>query len=223
MKVLIDGDIVAFRCAASAEGEEEAFIACGRAGALIEEIILAVGADSYEVWLSGDDNFRYKVYPEYKAHRRDAYRPKWERDCKDFMVRAWQANHSTGCEADDMLGVRATELGDESIIATIDKDLNMIPGWHYNFVKKEKYSVTEAEAIRFFYKQLITGDSTDNIKGIPGLGPKKADRLLDGLEGEAAYYKAVKDNYGSEEEMLMNGRCLWIWRKPGDIWKSAMA
>lgn len=229
MILLIDADIVCFRAAFTAEDEEEAWVACARADQMLQDMLAETKCTEYELWLSGEGNFRYDVFPEYKAHRITAKRPKWEKEVKNYFVRSWDANWSTGCEADDMLGVRQMELATahdneegctvefNSMIGTIDKDLNMIPGWHYNFVKKEKSYVDKDAAFRFFCYQLLVGDTADGIKGVPGIGPKKADRLLDSLEKEE-WLDAIKDLYGSEEEMLMNGKCLWIWRKKGDIW-----
>ena len=193
MRMLLDGDIITFRAAFSAEDEPEAWIACGRADAMIEEMVMMLGGslDDVEVWLSGPTNFRYDVFPEYKANRITAKRPKYEKEVKDYLVRKWDALWSVGCEADDMLGVRQMQINEEwmprfdarhdihSIICTIDKDLDQIPGWHYNFVKKEKYNVSPEEATRFFYYQCLVGDTADGIKGVPGIGPVKAKKLLD--------------------------------------------
>ena len=86
-------------------------------------------------------------------------------------------------EADDILSIRAHELGfDNAVIITIDKDLRQIPCWHYNWQKKTPpEKVSEDDARRSFYTQLLTGDSIDNIKGCPGIGPAKARTILNGL------------------------------------------
>lgn len=216
-------------------------MATSRAAEMLERILSDVNATEYEVWLSGPNNFRYAVYPEYKAKRIDAKRPKWEKEVKQFLVDHWQANYSQGCEADDMIGVRLTEeIG--TIACHLDKDIDMIPGRHYNWELKrlgkviryaKEYVVTPVEAIRFFYKQMLTGDSVDNIKGIPGIGPKKAEGILlqaeedyqddlvttfGNLKLEQYYFNAVRLEYGSDAEMEMNGKCLWIWRRMNDIW-----
>lgn len=225
-KALIDGDNLAIASAATAE-EDESWIACARAKEMLERILADVNATEYEIWLSGSDNFRYSVYPEYKAKRYDAKRPKWEKEVKQYLVDEWQANYSQGCEADDMIGVRQmAEIG--TIACHLDKDINMIPGRHYNWELRrlgkiirhaKEYTVTTEEAIRFFYYQMLTGDPTDNIKGVPGIGPKKAEILLDSCEAsEEKYFQMVRDQYGSDEEMEMNGKCLWIWRRMNDIW-----
>lgn len=215
MKALVDGDIVAFRAAASAENED-VWIACSRAQTIIEQILVETNSNEYEIWLTGKGNFRYNVYPEYKGNRRGMYRPKWEKEVKQYLVLDWEANTAEGCEADDMLGARQTA---DTIIATIDKDLNQIQGWHYNFVKKEQYYVSPEEADRYFYYQLLIGDTTDNIKGVSGIGPKKADRLLNSLKPNE-WYQAILDLYSCEEELDMNAQCVYIWRKENDNWRN---
>jgi DNA polymerase-1 len=218
LKAILDGDIITFRAAFSAEDETEEWVANARADKIIDDILVETGSDSFEVWLSGQNNFRYSVFPEYKVGRRDTPRPKWEHQVKDHLTKKWFALWSEGCEADDMLGIRATELGDDSIIVTIDKDLKQIPGKHYNFVKKEHFTVSEADGFRFFCWQLIVGDPTDGIKGILGMGPKKADALLEANPPEE-WLSLIEERYSCWEEMDMNAQCLYIHRKKGDSWK----
>lgn len=217
MKAIIDGDIVCFRCAASAENDE-LWIATSRTKELVEQILHDTGADEYEVWLTGKGNFRYTVYPEYKANRIGMVRPKWEKEVKEYLIADFGANVSDGCEADDMMGAHQTE---NTIICTIDKDLKQIPGSHYNFVKREKFTVSREEADRFFYYQLLVGDPTDNIKGVPGIGKVKAERLLSNLV-PTEYYNAVRDAYSSAEELDLNAQCIYIWRKENDNWKNIL-
>lgn len=225
MIVLIDSDTTAFAAAASCEDHPEPYLACSRAEAGIKSIIAATGADEAELWLTGPNNFRYAIYPEYKGNRKDSYRPKWEKDVKDYLTTAFNANWSEGCEADDMVGVRHLELPDTSIIAHIDKDIDMIPGKHYSWaiiregkiVREERhYEVDPKEALYKFYYQLLVGDVTDNIKGAQGIGPVKAAKILHFCESEEEMFKACLDNYGSYEEMVMNAKCLWIWRRMND-------
>ena len=219
--LIVDGDILTFRAAFSAEAEAEAWVACSRASKILEDMVMETEVEKYEVWISGKNNFRYQVYPEYKANRIGMKRPKWEQEVKSYLVHTYNAKVSDGCEADDMMGVRSMQEGkDLGIIATIDKDLNMIPGWHYNFVKKELFHVTPEEADRFFFYQLIVGDTTDNIKGVPGLGPKKAEKLLSGYSTPQEWYSVIRELYSCEEELDMNAQCLYIWRKMNDNWRS---
>lgn len=190
-------------------------------------------AKTAEVWLSGPDSFRKRLYPEYKANRLKVARPRYEQDVKDFLVREFKAQYSdNGYEADDLLGIRSYEIddtdGQEAIIVHLDKDLNQIPGLHFNWelrrndkVVREKrlYGVTIAEANRFFWYQLIVGDSTDNIKGVIGMGPKKAEYLLSNIQPQERY-QTVLDLYSNEEEMDMNAQCVYIHRNFNDNWRN---
>ena len=230
MKALLDADTIAFACAASAEGDH-LFVAESRANEMVESILGATGASEYELWLTGKDNFRYSVYPEYKANRIDSYRPTWEKEVKEFLVRNWQANFTNGIEADDQLGVRNSQLGvGQAILCHIDKDLNQLPGKHFNWelrrlgqvIREAKlYDVTLEEGNRFFYYQLLVGDSTDNIKGAVGIGPKKASALLDSLD-ESEWYEGVLECFSCEEELDMNAQCVYIWRKENDSWRNLL-
>jgi 5'-3' exonuclease len=118
-------------------------------------------------------------------------------------------------EADDYLGINQNE---SSIICSIDKDLLQVPGKHYNFVKKEFYEVDEETGFRNFYTQLLTGDTSDNIKGIAGIGPVKAKKALADSFTEQEMFSVVRDMYKNDEWMIMNGRCLHILRSLDDDW-----
>ena len=112
-------------------------------------------------------------------------------------------------------------IDEPSIICSVDKDLHQIAGLHYNWVKEEYREVSEHEALKYFYTQLLTGDSADNIKGVWKCGPVKAAAILAGLEGnERAMFNAVREAYGQDDEMKLNGRCLWIYKKPDDDWRN---
>ena len=116
---------------------------------------------------------------------------------------------------------------ESTIIAHLDKDINMIPGWHYNWELRRlgkvireatTYFVTPEEAEYNFYYQLIVGDTTDNIKGVMGLGPKKAEKFLNSTPRER-WLEEITEMFSCPEELEMNAKCLWIWRKENDIWQ----
>ena len=229
MKALVDADQLAFAAAASAEEEEE-FVACQRVQASLENIMVNSGADKYEIWLSGPNNFRYNVYPEYKANRAGSYRPKWEHAARQYLRDYWQALDTDGIEADDMVGIRSQEVED-NLIVHMDKDLNQLKGKHFNWDLWRKgvcirpwrvYEVSQDEADYWFFYQLLVGDTTDNIKGVTGIGPKKAAGILYGCESNNERYAAVLDRYSSEEELDMNAKCVYIWRKHDDNWRNIL-
>lgn len=215
MKALIDADIVAYRVACTlAEDDAEDFV-FARTEDLVDSILVNTEATEYRLFLTGKDNFRYTLYPEYKAHR-PKEKPFWLEKIREYLKATFNAEVIDGQEADDAMGINQT--GD-TIICSIDKDLLMIPGRHYNFVKDEFITQSDFDAIKHFYMQCLQGDRADNIKGIPGIGPKKAERILAECYTEKELFDAVRDAYGNDEEFLMNGRVLWIRRKDNEDWK----
>lgn len=216
---LIDGDIVAYRCAASAENDDLE-IALLRADKLMRDILEAVGAGSYLAFLSGADNFRKEINPSYKANRKDKVPPRWLNDVQQFLMREWKAEPTYGCEADDMLGVYQTDL---TVICSIDKDLLQIPGYHYNFVSGVHQHVTELDGLKFFYNQALIGDRVDNIFGVDGIGKVKASKLINHLHTEKDMYNTVCKLYNDPDRLDMNLDCLWIWRNENEKWSDRFA
>lgn len=222
MNAIIDADAFVFRAAAASEGDD-LFVAAGRVDYMINAALDEVDAKEFILFLTGKDNFRYSVFPEYKAFRKEKPRPKWEQALRNHLVDQWDAQVVHGIEADDACGIaQCGSPAGKSIIIHQDKDINQIPGEHYNFVKKERYHVTNEEGIRFFFTQLLTGDPSDGIKGVAGIGPKKAEKLLSEQALEDLH-AIVADQYSCEEELDMNAQCLWIWRKQNDNWKDWIA
>ena len=215
MKALIDADIVAYRVACTLEDDDAEDFVYARAEDLIDNILVNTEATEYRLFLSGKNNFRYTIYPEYKAHR-PKEKPFWLEKCRQYLIATFNAEVVDGQEADDALGIAQTE---DTIICSIDKDLLMIPGRHYNFVKDEFQEVTNDSGMRHFYMQCLTGDRSDNIKGIEQIGPKKAENILTGCITEQELFNAVREAYSNDAEFLMNGRVLWIRRKENEDWK----
>lgn len=233
MIALLDADIVAFRCAATAEDNDE-WIAVARTNELVEQILSDTKADMYKLFLTGPWNFRYEIYPQYKANRTRP-KPKHLEACRQFLIKQWGAVVCEGHEADDALGMEQsiTVNDDEdgcafqglipitynSIICSIDKDLKQVPGRHYNFVKKEFDEVSPIQGLRSFYMSLLVGDPADNIRGVPGIGKVKAGRLLEGAMSEEELFNTCRATYNDDAFMELNGKLLWIWRTENDIWQ----
>jgi len=228
--LLIDGDLVAYRSAASAENEPLE-TALQRVDSLMDSFILDLSADEFKVFLTGPTNFRYDIYPEYKAHRGDVPKPRHLKDVKEYLSTQYDAITSENCEADDMMAIEQTNGNGDTIIVSLDKDMLQVPGQHYSWkieggpldkrwVREAKLQyVSEIEGLRFFYTQCLKGDTSDNIKGVAGIGPKKADKLLAECETEKEMFDIVRDAYGCDEAFLMNGRVLWLQRKPEQLWE----
>lgn len=220
MKALIDGDILVYRIGFASENEPES-IAIARCSEFIEDLILFNGFGEYQGYLTGKRNFRNEiaVTAPYKGNRKSA-KPKHYQLLRDYMESAWDFTMIEDQEADDAIGIAAYEMEvGEYCICSIDKDLDMLRGDHYNFVKDERYFITEEEGIKNFYKQLLMGDRVDNIIGIKGIGTVKAERLLKECKNENEMYLAILEAYdGNAERVLENGRLLWIRRQPRQLW-----
>jgi len=174
----------------------------------IKEIMDNTEATSGLVFLKGPDNFRYLVDPDYKGHRKDGL----EDDVKERIKMLYEyANDSAilsdNGEADDYVHIAAYEsrtLGDDYVVCCIDKDLQQIAGLNYNYRTGAFKLITDEDAYRFTMKQFLTGDATDNIRGIHKLGPKTADKLLDPVSIEQLWDTVVK---------------IWSEKHPRDEWK----
>ena len=263
-KVLIDGDIVAYRAAAIIESDfweghkkslgslysfkerspdlfKDMFLqdheyqlnrTLDKVEGIIDRLLtnlqdfdpslIFLGPDECEVFLTGPDNFRYDVavtHP-YKGHRGSNKKPVLLSDVRQHLVDNWGAQISEGEEADDLIAIAATKYGPEAVVVSIDKDMLQIPCRHYNFVKGEWSEVSEFEGLKFFYSQILTGDSADNIVGLHRVGPKRAETLLSGCSDEQELWSAVVKAYeGDVDRVIENARLLWLRRKEDEIWE----
>lgn len=218
---LVDSDILCYRVGFASNDEAESMALQTMDGSIadlmMEEGVLDVM--SFEFYLTGKTNFRndIAVTRPYKGNRKSE-KPVHLQALRDYLVDEYGAVVSEGNEADDMMAIRQTELGDDSIIISLDKDLDMVKGWHYNFVKHEKYYITAEEGMLKFYTQILTGDKVDNIQGVHRCGPKKAEKILQDCKTELEMWEAVVEAHGSEERALEDARLLWMQTKEGELW-----
>jgi len=201
MLCLIDGDIVLHRVGYTTDNDPE-WVAKARCDEMMDGILTATGADEFRVYLSDsrENNFRRHIYPLYKANRKDQKRPVHYIFLKNYLKENWGAMVSYGMEADDSLGIDLTEAKGNAILCSIDKDLLQVPGRHYNFVKGEMIDIDPKEGITRFYTQMLVGDTSDNIRGCRGIGPKKAEKALEGLVEETDLLEAVYNLYEQQEK-----------------------
>ena len=222
MHVLIDGDIIGYRIGFSTEEENEKIVV-SRVATFIETMLWEdLDAETYQGYLTGSGNFRNDIAKTapYKGNR-TAPKPKHLQFIRDYLVSAWDFQVSVGQEADDSIAIEHTTRNHESIIASIDKDFLQLKGSHWNFVKREMTVVTEEEALKNFYRQVLTGDRVDNIIGLKGIGPVKADKILSERYSAAEMYLACVEAYnGDEERVIENCRLLHLRRTENEMWES---
>jgi len=218
---LIDGDILVYRIGFASDDDEERF-ALSRMGNFIETLLRPTFVDDFSGYITGRSNFRYKIAneQEYKGNRSGTRKPTHYESLRNYLTDKWGFELVEGEEADDAIGIAAYQMRAGAFcIMSLDKDLDMLRGWHYNFVKDNLYYITEKEAIKNFYLQILTGDRVDNIPGLKGVGPVKAGKLLEECQNERQLFAAVLQAYEDNLELLTErAQLLWIRRKAGEIW-----
>jgi len=161
---------------------------CDRIDEIITQIIVDTNATSYRVFLEskGNTTFRKVLNPLYKSNRVGKELPVNMMEVKDYLIQTYNPYLSIGVETDDSIISTFKYLTDnypltDIIIAANDKDYLTYPINHYDTYHNRFGNMTcisKEEAMYNFYKQLLTGDAVDNVKGIKGMGSKGADKVL---------------------------------------------
>jgi len=182
---LIDADSIYFRAAYSNSDKKDIRDIINRT---VNECIAFAfsGPQECRVALKGRGNYRKDLYTPYKGSR-----PALTEEIKvslnyghNYMKEKWGGIEADGMEADDLVSIwayEAREMEEDFVICGIDKDLKQIPGHHYNYSKKTHEFVDDDQANLNLMLQCLTGDKSDNIPGINGIGPKKAAKILEGV------------------------------------------
>lgn len=184
------------------------------------------GPMDVELYLSGKINFRHLLDHTYKGNRDAVQKPHWHGRLRNYVQDKYAARVTKTWEADDEVGIRATELGDRAVICSVDKDLRQIPG-HHIVLGKGHLHVTERGGLMRLYIQILAGDATDNVRGCWQVGPDGAFTYLNACLEEAgdasepmslaameailwesvvAKYQQTLDKYGSEKCRFIDAR-----------------
>lgn len=155
----------------------------GIIGAAARKMNVDVQDMSIVIVLSGPGNFREKIAKQkpYKGNRKDTHKPYHYQAIRDYLTGRWDARVVSGREADDECSIVAWSAwnNDEKyIVATIDKDLDQIPGDHYDYRQKVFYTMSQWNAEKAFWVQALAGDATDNIPGCYKIGMDKAEKVI---------------------------------------------
>lgn len=227
--ILIDGDIVLYEICTGCEratdwGDDIWTYHCDLKEAKqkydcwIDRVKEEVGASKVIIAMSGSENWRKEVLPSYKLHRKKHRKPMTFKALKEYSNETYRTFQFHNLEADDVLGLLAGEPGiakveGERVIVTIDKDLKTIPGLHYN-PRKPYEGVCEVSQDQANYNHLfqtLTGDPVDGYSGCPGIGPRRAARVLD-YPCWGAVLEAFDGAGLSPEEALVQARVARILR-----------
>lgn len=192
--------------------------------------------------LSGPGNYRYAIAKQrpYKGNRDTAHIPVHYQAIRDYMTETHNARVIHGREADDEVSILAYQARAEKVpyvVASIDKDLDQIPGTHYDYMKHVFYEVSEEDAERAFWIQVLAGDPGDNIPGCWKIGRGKAEIIVDGLAGlvgddtegmwneVVAFYEKSQEAKGCpykdqdpEAVALETAQLVYLQKHPRELW-----
>ena len=246
MILLIDGDVLAYMACKSREPpvggfdedvdytEEEDLKYLEESWDNFKKLVSGIldnnWTSDYLMAVKSAFNFRNILYPDYKMNRhKDVSKAnKFVPMIRKLAVKHGMAIEAFNCEADDFLRIwaeQALAANEEYTVVSIDKDLYCIPGRHYNPKKEETRVINKLDATRHFYEQLLKGDSVDNIPGIVGIGPKKAEKALASCENETEMQEVVVSMYMDayallwHDMLLSNGKMLYLKKTYDDFFR----
>jgi len=230
--LLIDGDIYAYKHAAGAEApidwgndlwtlHTDIAVATKVMDTAIKACVLALDADKVRVALSHKECFRRDIDPTYKASRKKSRKPIGLPALREHLMVHWRAVVVNNLEADDLLGIWATdpmyEVGNRKIIVSTDKDMQTLPCnlWNPDHPERGVRKITTEYANDYHLFQTLCGDATDGYGGCPQVGPTTARRILDADTAPTGWEKVV-NSFGrknlSEEDALVQARLARILR-----------
>lgn len=205
--VIIDADSLVYLVGYNLAGVEIEMLGIRQLDEMIESILKDTFSPHYVGFFGkiGGRNFRYDmaVTKPYKGTRPDKedWYVFWEPVLKKHMENVWGFNAVDKVEADDAVIIAHKAFNgkfNKVIIASPDKDLKQCAGHHFDYKTKIKLEVDQNMADQLFCKQLLLGDSTDGIPGLPGCGKKGAeDVLVDLMELEGDLLAHTRKYYNT--------------------------
>ena len=168
---------------------------------IMDAMLKATACDNYIICLSDWRNFRKEVVPTYKSNRKTKAPPFFD-ELKKMVYDRFECISKPYLEADDLCRALYEDNPRDSIIASIDKDLQSFPCKLFNpdHVEWGVRRIDERKAFENFAKQLIMGDKTDGYEGIKGMGESRTTRLLPKLKSIddiVAYY--IENGYTEDD------------------------
>jgi hypothetical protein len=240
---LIDGDPLVYSVGFGANDVSARFAKSRLRNTIQGLAFYTIGAEKALVALSPSGrHYRHDVAitKPYKGNRKDTARPVHYAELRKDLTDEG-AYIAEGCEADDVVGHWSTEYGDDGVICSVDKDLLMLPGLHFNYKHQVYTEVSPEQGLLTFYRQVIGGDTTDNIQGM-GYGAKKwqetlelgmHERTMATIAAKAFMERETRDELKSIKQktelyeasptkalarMVENGHLCWIQREPNKRW-----
>jgi len=179
----------------------------------INGILEATGCSDYELhFTSKRENFRYKLLDNMYKATRSSRAPEGLWELREAFVNDGKAHIWVEWEADDIVVALKRDNPNKYVLCAVDKDvLYSLPGKHFNYYVSRKYSidmkwieVTKETAMKHHYIQTLTGDPSDNVPGLRGIGPKKAEKILEGCEDVNCLWERVVKAYEDNGKTIID-------------------
>lgn len=245
MQPLIDGDFllyeIGFAVEVGWEGEnsppfdyviESVSNKIGNICALVDATVPPI------IFFSSKRNFRTDIAKTTPYKQRASRKPYHYHNTKAYLKGKYECREHDGLEADDLMAIEQYARGDETIICTRDKDLRIVPGWHFGWelgsqpqygpkvvspfgrieLSPDRKSI-KGEGLLFFYAQCLTGDPVDTVPGLGRVGAVGAFKILEGSVDEGDAFNRVREAYRAsygdvgDEKLLEQGRLLWMTKE----------
>lgn len=151
---------------------------------VLEEIRQATGCEELELWV--ESPFRKNIFRNhvavtrpYKGNREGKTPPHLLTQAKLYIINNYNAQQTHYLESEDCVMARAYQLGrDNCYIASVDKDMRQAPFKFYDYKGGNIWDISEEQAEYNLWEQVLVGDLTDNIVGLPKVGKKTAEKIL---------------------------------------------
>lgn len=205
---------------------------------MMKRILIQFGTKKHKGYLSDNtkNTFRANLAVTegprgvgYKAGRPE--KPTYLKDARTYLLDRYDCEISYGLEADDALGICGSKNKNKVVLVHQDKDINMVPGLHYDPITGDSYETCDpgfliskepkvvGGGLAWFYFQMLTGDSIDNIPGIGKLDTEKLQELgvTRGSAGLGPMTALSILPIGEEEEMVKFVYDLYVYKFGKDL------
>lgn len=158
----------------------------------------------------------------YKSGRKGRDKPPFVNEVKAMAKSKYGFQYCFTYEAEDAMLITANKIGiNRVVMCSVDKDTKQQHGLFYDYFKKDFITITPEQAHYNLWHQVCMGDTTDSIVALPGVGSKKAEDILEGIDPSdypnvvATAYKERGFNY---QYFLENCRLIRILRSRTEVW-----
>jgi 5'-3' exonuclease len=159
---LIDADHIPYIVCYNKVGEPDKSLeeAISNANNYLQGLINGSNVDEFILFFTIGKNFRYDIYPEYKANRKNNEKPPFFNEVREYLVKEYNGIHGYNLEADDILNIYKNKYIAEQvsyIVISTDKDINNLFGLNYDIKNNVARLVDTEFAEQYFWKSVIVG------------------------------------------------------------------